>query len=152
MVPNICELLQKVILTLEEWRHLLEGASVPFLVWTDLQNLKYLCPMMRLWFHPHLPPWVEECESWHAFPHPLFISRLLWTCHYLAPWSPGHRNMVLCGQLRLGGTPRLPCTSWHAVQPVVLSKGRGLQGPVMGSFISSRLPSWGCPHLCSPTA
>ena len=29
-------------LALEEWRHLLEGATVPFLIWTDHRNLEYL--------------------------------------------------------------------------------------------------------------
>ena len=30
-----------LILALEEWRHLLEGSTVPFLVWTDHRNLEY---------------------------------------------------------------------------------------------------------------
>ena len=29
-------------MALEEWRHLLEGSTVPFLVWTDHRNLEYL--------------------------------------------------------------------------------------------------------------
>ena len=35
-------------LALEEWRHLLEGATVPFLVWTDHRNLEYLQSAKRL--------------------------------------------------------------------------------------------------------
>ena len=35
-------------LPLEEWRHLLEGATVPFLVWTDHRNLEYLQSAKRL--------------------------------------------------------------------------------------------------------
>ena len=32
-----------VKMALEEWRHWLEGAEHPFLVWTDHINLEYLC-------------------------------------------------------------------------------------------------------------
>ena len=37
-----------VKMALEEWRHWLEGASVPFLVWTDHKNLEYLQTAKRL--------------------------------------------------------------------------------------------------------
>ncbi|KAI5086841.1 hypothetical protein C0J45_23240, partial [Silurus meridionalis] len=37
-----------VKLALEEWRHWLEGAEVPFLVWTDHRNLEYLQSAKRL--------------------------------------------------------------------------------------------------------
>lgn len=33
---------------LEEWRHWLEGAEHPFLVWTDHKNLKYIKTAKRL--------------------------------------------------------------------------------------------------------
>ncbi len=35
-------------LALVEWRHWLEGASVPFIVWTDHQNLEYIRSAKRL--------------------------------------------------------------------------------------------------------
>ena len=35
-------------LSLEEWRHLLEGSAVPFLIWTDQCNLEYLWSAKRL--------------------------------------------------------------------------------------------------------
>ncbi len=35
-------------LALGEWRHWLEGASVPFIVWTDHQNLEYIRYAKRL--------------------------------------------------------------------------------------------------------
>lgn len=35
-------------LALGEWRHWLEGASVPFIVWTDHQNLEYIRTAKRL--------------------------------------------------------------------------------------------------------
>ena len=37
-----------VILALEEWRHWLEGAEQPFVVWTDHKNLSYLRSAKRL--------------------------------------------------------------------------------------------------------
>ena len=33
---------------LEEWRHWLEGAEQPFLVWTDHKNLEYVCRAKRI--------------------------------------------------------------------------------------------------------
>lgn len=37
-----------VVLALQEWRHWLEGASHPFIVWTDHKNLCYLRSAKRL--------------------------------------------------------------------------------------------------------
>ncbi len=37
-----------VKLALEEWRHWLEGSGVPFVVWTDHKNLKYIQSTKRL--------------------------------------------------------------------------------------------------------
>ncbi|XP_016115469.1 tripartite motif-containing protein 16-like [Sinocyclocheilus grahami] len=37
-----------VKLALEEWRHWLEGSGVPFIVWTDHKNLKYIRSAKRL--------------------------------------------------------------------------------------------------------
>ncbi len=37
-----------VKLALEEWRHWLEGTEVPFIVWTDHKNLKYIRTARRL--------------------------------------------------------------------------------------------------------
>ena len=36
-----------VKLALEEWRHWLEGAQHPFMVWTDHKNLEYICVAQR---------------------------------------------------------------------------------------------------------
>lgn len=41
-------MLLTVKLVLEEWRHWLEGAKVPFLVWTDQKNLQYMSSAKRL--------------------------------------------------------------------------------------------------------
>lgn len=37
-----------ILLALGEWRHWLEGSSVPFVVWTDHRNLKYIWTAKRL--------------------------------------------------------------------------------------------------------
>ena len=41
-------------LALEKWRHWLEGASHPFLVWTDHKNLEYIQQVKCL--NPRLNP------------------------------------------------------------------------------------------------
>ena len=43
-------------LSLKEWRHLLEGSAVPFLVWTDHRNLEYLLAAKRL--NPRQARWA----------------------------------------------------------------------------------------------
>lgn len=65
-----------VMLALEEWRHWLEGAEQPFIVWIDHKNLEYIRSAKRLnsrqarWtvfrvvpFHPDLPPRITECKT-----------------------------------------------------------------------------------------
>ena len=42
------ELLAVELLTLEEWRHWLEGAEQPFIVWTDHKNLEFIRKAKRL--------------------------------------------------------------------------------------------------------
>ena len=37
-----------VKLALEEWHHWLEGAELPFIVWTDHKNLSYIQSAKRL--------------------------------------------------------------------------------------------------------
>ncbi|KAL2087296.1 hypothetical protein ACEWY4_018355 [Coilia grayii] len=63
-----------VKLALEEWRRWLEGASVPFLVWTDHKNLAYLRSAKRL--NPRQSRWS------------LFFTRFNFTLSY----RPGSRN------------------------------------------------------------
>ncbi len=36
------------VLALEEWRHLLEGSGVPFIVWADHKNIQYIRSAKRL--------------------------------------------------------------------------------------------------------
>ena len=64
-----------VKLALEEWRHWLEGAALPFLVWTDHKNLEYIRTAKRL--NPRQARWS------------LFFSRFDFTLSY----RPGHKNV-----------------------------------------------------------
>ncbi|KAL2096038.1 hypothetical protein ACEWY4_008186 [Coilia grayii] len=62
-------------LALEEWRHWLEGAPVPFIVWTDHKNLEYIRTAKRL--NPRQARWS------------LFFSRF----HFSLSYRPGSRNV-----------------------------------------------------------
>ncbi|KAI5627233.1 hypothetical protein C0J50_13205 [Silurus asotus] len=64
-----------VKLALEEWRHWLEGAEVPFLIWTDHRNLEYLQSAKRL--NPRQARWG------------LFFGRFQFSLTY----QPGSRNV-----------------------------------------------------------
>lgn len=64
-----------VKLALEEWRHWLEGAAVPFLVWTDHKNLEYIRSAKRV--SPRQARWS------------MFFSRFNFTLSY----RPGHKNL-----------------------------------------------------------
>lgn len=64
-----------VVLALEEWRHWLEGADQPFIVWTDHRNLTYLQLAKRL--NPRQTRWA------------LFLGRFNFTLSY----RPGSCNV-----------------------------------------------------------
>ncbi|KAJ8411235.1 hypothetical protein AAFF_G00172410 [Aldrovandia affinis] len=64
-----------VKLALEEWRHLLEGAEHPFIVWTDHKNLAYIQSAKRL---------SSRQARWA-----LFFGRFNFTITY----RPGSRNL-----------------------------------------------------------
>lgn len=64
-----------VVLALGEWRHWLEGAEHPFIVWTDHKNLSYLRSAKRL--NPRQARWA------------LFLDRFNFTLTY----RPGSRNV-----------------------------------------------------------
>lgn len=49
-----------IVLTLQEWRHWLEGAALPFLVWTNHRNLTYPCSAK--WLNSCQPRWVLFLE------------------------------------------------------------------------------------------
>lgn len=64
-----------VVLVLQKWRHWLEGASHPFIVWMDHKNLSYLRSAKRL--NSHQARWA------------LFLGRFEFTRTY----QPGSRNI-----------------------------------------------------------
>ncbi len=68
-----CELLA-VVLKLQQWRHWLEGADYPFIVWKDHKNLPYLRTAHR----------VNSSQGWWA----LFLDRFNFTFTY----RPGSGN------------------------------------------------------------
>lgn len=79
-----------VKLALEEWRHWLEGSTIPFLVWTDHKNLEYIRTAKRL--NPRQSRWA------------LFFTRFNFTLSY----RPGSRNTkpdALSRQFQKGDTP-----------------------------------------------
>uniref|UniRef100_A0A8P4GPN0 Gypsy retrotransposon integrase-like protein 1 n=1 Tax=Dicentrarchus labrax TaxID=13489 RepID=A0A8P4GPN0_DICLA len=63
-----------VVVALQEWRHWLEGAALPFIVWTDHKNLAYLRSAKRL--NSRQARWA------------LFLDRFVFTFTY----RPGSRN------------------------------------------------------------
>lgn len=64
-----------VVLALQEWRHWLEGSTLPFVVWTDHKNLSYLRSARRL--NSRQARWA------------LFLGRFQFTLTY----RPGSRNI-----------------------------------------------------------
>lgn len=64
-----------VKVALEEWRNWLEGAELPFMVWTDHKNLEYIRTAKRL--NPRQARWA------------LFFNRFSFTISY----QPGSRNV-----------------------------------------------------------
>ncbi|XP_061886375.1 uncharacterized protein LOC133636399 [Entelurus aequoreus] len=63
-----------VILALQEWRHWLEGAELPFIVYTDHKNLSYLRTAQRL--NPRQARWA------------LFLTRF----NFIITFRPGSQN------------------------------------------------------------
>src|SRR5712664_3344305 len=52
-----------IMLTLEEWRHYLIGASEPFEIWTDHQNLHYFCQPQKV--NRCQTRWLTELQQYH---------------------------------------------------------------------------------------
>lgn len=71
-----------VVLALKEWRHWLEGAEIPFLVWTDHKNLSYIRSAKRL----------SPCQARWA----LFLSRFTFTLSY-RPFFGSQSLMLFLG-------------------------------------------------------
>jgi len=89
-----------VKVALEEWRHWLEGAQHPFIVWTDHKNLEYIRQAKRLNFRQ---------ARWT-----LFFNRILFTLSY----RPGSRNIkpdalsMILSRLPRNQNPSCHLTVW----------------------------------------
>ncbi|KAI2653179.1 Transposon Tf2-6 polyprotein [Labeo rohita] len=79
-----------VRLALGEWRHWLEGAAFPFLVWTDHKNLEYIQSARRL--NARQAHWA------------LFFGR----CDFTLSYRPGSKNAKPDALLRLFAPPGEP--------------------------------------------
>ena len=82
-----------VKMALEEWRHWLEGAEQPFVVWTDHKNLEYIRSAKRL--NPRQARWA------------LFFNRFDFSLSY----RPGSKNIkpdALSRQFQSDGGPSVP--------------------------------------------
>ncbi|KAF7640754.1 hypothetical protein LDENG_00016960, partial [Lucifuga dentata] len=89
-----------VKLALEEWRHWLEGAEQPFLVWTDHKNLEYIRTAKRL--NSRQARWA------------LFFSRF----HFTLSYWPGSHNT------KPDALSRLSCRESSFAEPVnILPEG-----------------------------
>ncbi|CDQ60114.1 unnamed protein product [Oncorhynchus mykiss] len=80
-------------MALEEWRHWLEEAEQPFLVWADHKNLEYLCTAKRL---------KSRQDRWA-----LLFTRFIFTISY----CPGSKNVKPDTLSRLHNSSATPSTS-----------------------------------------
>ncbi|KAK3551338.1 hypothetical protein QTP70_015018 [Hemibagrus guttatus] len=111
-------------LTLEEWRHWLEGAKHPFTVLTDHKNLEYLRAAKRL--NPRQARWA------------LFFTRFKFTISY----RPGSKNVKANALSRLYG----PDIASNDPEPILLEKI--FASPI--SLSEDTLPESDAPPGCPP--
>uniref|UniRef100_A0A8C1U5W3 Gypsy retrotransposon integrase-like protein 1 n=1 Tax=Cyprinus carpio TaxID=7962 RepID=A0A8C1U5W3_CYPCA len=118
-------------LALEEWRHWLEGASVPFIVWTDHRNLEYIRSAKRL--NARQARWA------------LFFARFEFSISY----RPGSRNVKPDALSRLFDSSVAPPSQEAVIPParVVGAMIWGIERLVKRALAHSFVPR-GCPrHL-----
>ena len=118
-----------VRLALEEWRHWLEGASVPFLVWTDHKNLEYIRTAKRL--NPRQARWS------------MFFARFDFTLSY----RPGHKNV------KPDALSRRFCPSERPLEPDTILPTRCVVGAArfaIESVVITAQANEAGPSLCPP--
>ncbi|XP_041810033.1 uncharacterized protein lrfn4b [Chelmon rostratus] len=118
-----------VKLALEEWRHWLEGAEQPFLVWTDHKNLEYIRTARRL--NSRQARWA------------LFFTRFNFTLSY----RPGSRNTkpdALSRQFEPDDLPRSPSTILPAAC-VIGAVTWDIESEVRQALEGAKIPE-GCPQ------
>ncbi|KAK3506468.1 hypothetical protein QTP70_001152 [Hemibagrus guttatus] len=113
-----------VKLTLEEWRHWLEGAKHPFTVLTDHKNLEYLRAAKRL--NPRQARWA------------LFFTRFKFAISY----RPGSKNVKADALSRIYG----PDIASDDPEPILPEKI--FASPI--SWLEDTLPESGAPPGCPP--
>lgn len=118
-----------VKLALEEWRHWLEGATVPFVVWTDHKNLEYIQSARRL---------SSRQRRWA-----LFFGRFNFTLSY----RPGSRNVKPDALSRVFQKEEAPSTAPSPILPESCFVGIlswGIEERIRGALRSQPGPST-CP-------
>ena len=102
-----------VVEALKVWRHWLEGAKHPFLIWTDHRNLEYIRQAKRL--NPRQARWA------------MFFTRFVFTLSY----RPGSQNIKADALSRLYDTEERSKGS-HSHTPSFVSGGAGSVGAGCG--------------------
>ena len=96
-----------VVRALKVWRHWLEGAKHPFLIWTDHQNLEYIRAARRL--NPRQARWA------------MFLTRFRFTLSY----RPGSQNV------KADALSRLYDTEDGSTEPTPILPASKLVAPVV---------------------
>ena len=116
-------------MALEEWRHWLEGAPIPFQVWSDHKNLEYLQTAKRL----------TPCKARWA----LFFGRFNF---YLA-YRPGSKNTKPDALSRRFGPPTCDPAPDTILRPEVFISTINIETTVRSSLGEEAAPS-ACPDNC----
>ena len=114
-------------MALEEWRHWLEGASVPFQVWTDHKNLEYLQTPKQL--TPRQARWA------------LFFGRF----NFHLAYRPGSKNINPDALSRRFDPP-----AWNPAPDIILPPevfNHAVQMDI-GTVVRNALPDGATPRAC----
>ena len=116
-------------MALEEWRHWLEGAEHPFLVWTDHKNLEYIQSAKRL--NSRQARWA------------LFFNRFDFSLSY----RPGSKNVKPDALSRLFDPDPTPRSPSYILPPscMVGAVTWGIEEKVRQANLNSHIPD-GCPQ------
>ncbi len=119
-----------VKLALEEWRHWIEGAAFPFMVWTDHKNLEYIRTTKRI--NSRQARWA------------LFFGRFRFTISY----RPGSKNGKPDALSRIFEAKASPIPPVAILQPerVVAVVTWGVESKVRDSLRDITVPA-GCPEI-----
>jgi hypothetical protein len=96
-----------VVKAFKAWRHWLEGAKHPFLIWTDHHNLEYIQEVRRL--NPRQARWA------------MFFTRFVFTLSY----RPGSQNV------KTDALSRLYDTEERSMDPIPILPASCLVAPVV---------------------